>query len=270
MTAAAAITLTATSNGLPTAGPQIAPSGERPDDATSALPLLAGGAGAHRGAAASRSQERPELPARTTPPPPAERTQPAPEETGDAQVLDAEVLAAQEAAAPVPAPEPAPEEAPAEEPGFPALPGCDGEITGTGSNGRIAAGDLCDIWQRPFKVRADAAASLSALNDAYTAEFGEPLCLTGGYRSYEQQVALKKEKPSLAATPGRSNHGWGLAVDICDYSYAGKRWDWLKLHGPEYGWDNPAWARRGGDGPYEPWHWEYTEGVAALSAAGRG
>ena len=25
-------------------------------------------------------------------------------------------------------------------------------------------------------------------------------------------------------------------------------------HGPDYGWDNPDWARGG----FEPWHWEFT------------
>jgi hypothetical protein len=30
-----------------------------------------------------------------------------------------------------------------------------------------------------------------------------------------------------------------------------------------FGWENPAWARPGGSGPYERWHWEYTKGVMA-------
>ncbi|WP_179951068.1 M15 family metallopeptidase [Xylanimonas oleitrophica] len=170
-----------------------------------------------------------------------------------------------------PSPEPV-EVAPAPEPTpanpFPPYPGCDGVVTEPGTNGRVPASELCDIWQDPFHVRADAAVRLEPLNDAYEKTFGEPLCLTGGYRSYEEQVRLKSQKPTLAATPGRSNHGWGLAVDICDYSYAGERWDWLKEHGPEFGWDNPPWARRGGEGPYEPWHWEYTEAVDALRAQG--
>jgi LAS superfamily LD-carboxypeptidase LdcB len=113
-------------------------------------------------------------------------------------------------------------------------------------------------------VRADAAVALAGLNQAYTAQFGEELCITDGYRSYAQQVAVKAAKPGLAATPGKSNHGWGLAVDFCADSYSGQRWDWLKEHGPQYGWDNPAWAREGGAGPYEPWHWELTEAVAVL------
>ena len=36
--------------------------------------------------------------------------------------------------------------------------------------------------------------------------------------------------------------------------------EWLSGNGPTFGWDNPAWARRGGSGPYEPWHWEFDVG----------
>jgi len=35
-----------------------------------------------------------------------------------------------------------------------------------------------------------------------------------------------------------------------------------------FDWDNPAWARTGRGGPFEPWHWEYVPGVKALVAAG--
>ncbi|MFD6448569.1 M15 family metallopeptidase [Promicromonospora sp. NPDC060204] len=146
----------------------------------------------------------------------------------------------------------------------PVLPGCDGEATGAGLNGQVPADELCALWGGYPPVRADAAVALARLNQAYTEQFGEALCLTDGYRSYAQQVTAKAQKPTLTATPGRSNHGWGLAVDICADSYAGERWDWLKATGPEHGWDNPGWAQVGGSGPYEPWHWEFTEAVAQV------
>jgi hypothetical protein len=44
------------------------------------------------------------------------------------------------------------------------------------------------------------------------------------YRSYAEQVALKKKKPTLAATPGRSNHGWGLANDMTYGNAAARKW----------------------------------------------
>ncbi|HWV79445.1 MAG TPA: M15 family metallopeptidase, partial [Isoptericola sp.] len=92
---------------------------------------------------------------------------------------------------------------------------------------------------------------------------GESMCITDGFRSYSQQVATKAAKGYLAAVPGTSNHGWGLAVDICPETYSGSRWDWLAANAPAYGWDNPDWARPGGS-KYEPWHWEYTAGVTQM------
>ncbi len=155
----------------------------------------------------------------------------------------------------VPAPPPDP---------YPPYPGCDGVVSQAGTNGRVPDSELCTLWMGSFRARADAAVRLQALNVAYQKAFGEPLCLVSGYRTYGDQVAVKRHRGRFAATPGTSNHGWGLAVDFCGSAYAGDRWDWLKAHGPDFGFDNPPWARRGGDGPYEPWHWEYTEAVAAI------
>jgi hypothetical protein len=146
-----------------------------------------------------------------------------------------------------------------------ALPGCDGDASGAGTNGEVPSSEMCVLWDGSTTVRADAAVALARLNEAYTAAFGEPMCLSDGYRSYSEQVAVKAAKGYLAATPGTSNHGWGLAVDLCGESYAGERWDWLAAHAPEYGWDNPEWARTS---KYEPWHWEYTDAVAQVDAGG--
>ncbi len=136
-------------------------------------------------------------------------------------------------------------------------PGCDPAIEPQGTNGRLSTAELCAPWDGTVLMRADAAIALAALNEAYMARFGERMCVTDGYRSYDQQVTLKAQKPALAAAPGTSNHGWGLAVDLCPETYAGERWAWIAAHGPAEGWDNPAWARAGGAGPYEPWHWEF-------------
>ena len=67
----------------------------------------------------------------------------------------------------------------------------------------------------------------------------------------------------LAATPGTSNHGLGLAVDFCSRETSGARWAWLKENGPLYGFQNPSCAQYGGGGPHEPWHWEFVKGVEA-------
>jgi D-alanyl-D-alanine carboxypeptidase len=150
-----------------------------------------------------------------------------------------------------------------EAPPPPVLPGCDGLAAGSGTNGQIPSSELCTLWDGHTQVRADAAVALAELNQAYQAAWGEPMCITDGFRSYAQQVATKAAKGYLAAVPGTSNHGWGLAVDICPESYAGSRWDWLAANAPAYGWDNPDWARPGGS-KYEPWHWEYTAGVTQM------
>lgn len=149
-----------------------------------------------------------------------------------------------------------------------AVPGCDGIVRGKGTNGRLPPSELCDLWHAPYKARADAAVTLIALNDAYFARFGTDICLTSGYRTFEQQLALRAAKGAIAASAGQSNHGWGLAVDLCPAAYAGTRGVWLHDVGRAYGWANPAWAHRGGGGSYEPWHWEYVPGVDALTAAG--
>ncbi len=142
----------------------------------------------------------------------------------------------------------------------PVLPGCDGQVRDSGaSNGRLGKADLCTLWEKRHMLRADAAVSLAKLNVAFKARFGDDLCITDSYRSYGSQVSLAARKPGLAARPGTSNHGWGLAVDLCDgiESGRGARWDWMQANAGDYGWANPEWARRGGSGPYEPWHWEF-------------
>lgn len=144
--------------------------------------------------------------------------------------------------------------------GRPILPGCEGVVVDTGAaNGRLSDSDLCDLWVGGHKLRADAAVALAELNVAYQEAFGEPLIITDSYRSYSAQVSVARRKPGLAARPGTSEHGWGLAVDLAGgVQNADGRYRWLRENAPRFGWDNPAWARSGGSGPYEPWHWEFT------------
>lgn len=142
------------------------------------------------------------------------------------------------------------------------IPGCDPQARSTGSNGLLTPDGLCKIpWAERFTLRADAATTLAAMNTAYRARFDKDLCLESGYRTLGEQRRLKAIKGGLAATPGKSNHGWGLAIDLCRTAIAGASLQWLSDNGPTFGWVNPAWAKRGGSGPYEPWHWEYEEAV---------
>ncbi len=141
------------------------------------------------------------------------------------------------------------------------LPGCDGALRAAGANGQLATADLCTLWDGTAQLRADAASALAEMNLAYRAKFGRDLCLVDAYRTLGEQEVLKRTRGGLAAVPGKSNHGWGLAIDLCSTETHGEGWDWIQQNGGIYGWENPAWALSGGSGPFEPWHWEYTRGV---------
>jgi zinc D-Ala-D-Ala carboxypeptidase len=141
------------------------------------------------------------------------------------------------------------------------LPGCDGVRRPGKTNGALPESSLCTLFDGHTQLRADAAVALARLNEAYVAKFGADMCLSSGYRTIGQQYAVKAQKGGLAATPGTSNHGWGLAVDFCTKETQGSRGTWLRENGPLYGLVNPSWALPGGSGPHEPWHWEYLKGV---------
>lgn len=126
-------------------------------------------------------------------------------------------------------------------------------------NGLIPADALCPLPGAPGQLlRRDAAAGFVRLNAAYTARFGTGICVTDAYRSYAEQVRLYAVKPNLAAIPGTSNHGWGLAVDLCGgiQSFSTSQHTWMTGNAARYGWIHPSWANPGGSRP-EPWHWEF-------------
>ena len=118
---------------------------------------------------------------------------------------------------------------------------------------------LCRLGSDPrHRLQRDAARAFDALSRAHQDETGQPLCITDSYRSYAEQVRLFRVKPTLAAVPGTSNHGWGLAVDLCGgvERFDGAAHAWMQRHAGEFGWVHPSWAQRGGSRP-EPWHWEF-------------
>jgi len=159
--------------------------------------------------------------------------------------------------APTSTPPPTQAAAPPAPTGFPPVPGCTATVLADAVNGRISDDHLCPIGDG-HRLRPDAAAAFLALDAAYQAAFGEPMMVTDSYRSLSAQRSLASEKPSLAAEPGTSEHGWGLAVDLGGgvESYSSPRYKWLRANAPAFGWDNPTWARNG-NGREEPWHWEY-------------
>ena len=125
------------------------------------------------------------------------------------------------------------------------------------SNGQIPTGELCSIAPG-HRLRCDAAAAYGAMSAAYAATFGTPLCITDSYRSLSAQVDAHHRKPKITAVPGTSNHGWGLAVDLCGgiNVFGTAQTAWMQVNAGHYGWVHPDWAQADGQNP-EPWHWEY-------------
>jgi hypothetical protein len=141
------------------------------------------------------------------------------------------------------------------------IPKCNGQSVEGYPNGQLPVGALCPLWGAPgMMLRADAAGAFNQMSKAYAGVFGVPLCVTSSYRTYERQVELYATMPpGYAAVPGTSNHGWGLAADLCGGIQVdgSPEHQWLLSHASAYSWFHPSWAMPGGGGPHEPWHWEY-------------
>ena len=146
----------------------------------------------------------------------------------------------------------------------------------------VPNGKLPGKLLRPVKcggqMYVDAAEAFDRMYDLATLS-GIKLRNVGDYRSYEQQLALFKQRYSLedtgrvpkvtrqwdgktwllrkgmspSSTPGKSNHGLGLAIDL-DVTTS-KVLDWLCTNAPAFGFylqsDDPA------DPEFEAWHWQY-------------
>lgn len=118
-------------------------------------------------------------------------------------------------------------------------------------NGRIPESVLSPVAGSSERIWAPAAESLNRLL-ADAAAQGVTIGVTDGYRDYDSQVRVAQEKGlysqgGLAAEPGTSQHGWGLAVDLRLDATAQA---WMRTHGAAYGFHETV-AR-------EPWHWEFT------------
>lgn len=125
-------------------------------------------------------------------------------------------------------------------------------------NGQLPESMLQKIGIGSHRLHATAAAGFAHLR-ALAAEAGIDLTCTDSYRTLEQQIELKQRKPDWSATPGRSVHGWGFAVDVSvgrpPRAFGMSVLQWLKDNGPPNGWH----LGRPRD---EPWHWVYRGGGA--------
>lgn len=94
---------------------------------------------------------------------------------------------------------------------------------------------------------------------------GNPIGINDTYRTYADQVYMKKTKGYLAATPGTSNHGYGLAADL-NYFDKGYKWLWANAgkfgFKPLKGWGlSPNTPNKA-----EAWHWENLTGAGTANA----
>ena len=108
-----------------------------------------------------------------------------------------------------------------------------------------------------IRLRQEAAGSLADLNVAFKAHFGQDIPVLEGMRSVETQQhywrLYQNGTGNVAAVPGTSNHGWGVAVDFGSPidNASSDMHAWLRSNAAGYGW---FWA---GNDFGEPWHWEY-------------
>jgi LAS superfamily LD-carboxypeptidase LdcB len=136
---------------------------------------------------------------------------------------------------------------------------CSNMVVVDAINGFLPISALCPLRTAPGqRLVAAAATAFDAMSTAFASAFNKPLCVTDSYRDYASQVQVFKAKPNLAATPGRSKHGLGLAVDLCGgvQSYGTPPYNWLKQNSALFGFTHPDWAEPDGSRP-EPWHWEF-------------
>jgi hypothetical protein len=133
---------------------------------------------------------------------------------------------------------------------------------GTGGNGQLDPSTLAPIYHPTFNLvlRRDAAASWNAMRSYIRARGTDiyPAGRISAYRSYAEQVEAKRLYGSNAATPGTSNHGWGLAVDLATPAMRHA----LDQYGESFG-----WAKKWSDASWEWWHIKYREGVWSGSSS---
>lgn len=108
----------------------------------------------------------------------------------------------------------------------------------------------------PYYLEEEAAERFREMHAAAAMD-GIELRVNSGFRTHKQQQRLYRRKgPSIAATPGFSNHQLGLAVDIdnCERWIEGTAhptivyW-WLKRNAPKFGFHQTV--------EHERWHWVY-------------
>lgn len=114
------------------------------------------------------------------------------------------------------------------------------------------------------KLRKDAALHWNAMRKDILSKTGLAICPVGPRGSYRSLYWQKyfwslyqSGQGNLAAYPGTSNHGLGLAVDVATPQMA----ELINKYGAKYGWQK-AWS----DAPSEWWHFRWREGNYGIKA----
>jgi len=122
------------------------------------------------------------------------------------------------------------------------------ELTNIAGGGRLRH-DAADAWNAFARYVKEKHGQTVEVNDSY-----RPLGKPGDWRAnrWSQWAAWERYQNggNLAARPGTSNHGLGLALDV---PYQTQRL--IANYGKDFGWSK-SWS----DAPSEPWHFKWKEG----------
>lgn len=133
-------------------------------------------------------------------------------------------------------------------------------------SGAVPDEELVPIpWAPDFRVHEDVLDGLIKLDAAFKEEFGVHLTINSAYRTLADQTSLYDPSSPIAAPPGCSNHGLGLAVDIGGgvEAFDTTPYNWLKANAADFGWVHPDFAEPDGRVP-EPWHWQSVLALQSL------
>ena len=123
-------------------------------------------------------------------------------------------------------------------------------LEGLYENGRLPDEALTPIGVGSHRLAAPAASAFTKLSAAAEAD-GVTIGVTDSYRSYDAQVDVANRKGlysqgGLAAKPGTSDHGLGLALDL---DLDTKALSWMRANAGRFGFVE--------DTPRESWHWKF-------------